>query len=430
MFITSWFPWSLARQHKSRARPPNSQTLRRCGTRLTLEQLEDRTVPSNFTAATVSDLIADINLANKFGGSNTITLVAGNTFTVTAVNNTTNGPNGLPAITANDNLTIKGNGDTIVRSATATAFRLFDVASGATLTLENATLKGGLANPGGAIYNEGALTLRSVTVTGNSAVGSGYGRASYTDFDIGGFGMGGGIYSGHGASLALEAGTVITNNSAVGSTVPNHSDPYRAAVYVGGNGLGGGVYVDGGGTATLSGVTLSNNTARGGDAGDWGGAGEGGALFAQGYAYSAFPATVTLSNCLLISNAAVGGKGKGSSNSGGAIGGAVCVSDGATATLTSDTFSSNSAVGGSASGGAVYVDTYSTATLRQCTISGNSAQISRGSSGIAEGGGVFIHSGAKVVYLDAFTLANTVNDTDSSGTNGNTANIDGSYTLI
>jgi hypothetical protein len=35
-------------------------------------------VPSNFTAASVSDLIADINAANQAGGSNSIVLAAGN----------------------------------------------------------------------------------------------------------------------------------------------------------------------------------------------------------------------------------------------------------------------------------------------------------------------------------------------------------------
>jgi hypothetical protein len=39
-------------------------------------------VPSNFTAANVSQLIADINAANQAGSSNTITLLAGKTFTV------------------------------------------------------------------------------------------------------------------------------------------------------------------------------------------------------------------------------------------------------------------------------------------------------------------------------------------------------------
>src|SRR5262245_22323819 len=38
---------------------------RRRGLRLRLEQLEDRTVPSAFTAASVAELIDDINTANQ-----------------------------------------------------------------------------------------------------------------------------------------------------------------------------------------------------------------------------------------------------------------------------------------------------------------------------------------------------------------------------
>src|SRR5215470_7557607 len=93
-----------------RPKPARSPAARRNGLRLRLEQLEDRTVPSNFTAASVSDLIADINAANLAGGSNTITLVAGKTFTLTGVDNYTDGATGLPVIAANDNLTIIGNG--------------------------------------------------------------------------------------------------------------------------------------------------------------------------------------------------------------------------------------------------------------------------------------------------------------------------------
>src|SRR5579875_1002994 len=52
--------------------------------RLNLEKLEDRTLPSNYTAASVSDLIADINAANAAGGSNTIVLAANTTFDLTA----------------------------------------------------------------------------------------------------------------------------------------------------------------------------------------------------------------------------------------------------------------------------------------------------------------------------------------------------------
>jgi hypothetical protein len=59
-----------------------------------VEMLEDRTLLSNFfTAATASDLIADINKANLAGGSNTIALVAHKTFNLTAVNNAVSAPN-------------------------------------------------------------------------------------------------------------------------------------------------------------------------------------------------------------------------------------------------------------------------------------------------------------------------------------------------
>jgi hypothetical protein len=119
--------------------------------RLRVKQLEDRTVPTGFTAWSVARLIAEINAANSAGGANTIRLVPGATFTLTAVDNTTHGATGLPVIAANDTLTIVGNGDTIQRSTAAgtPAFRVFDVASGASLTLKDMTVQDGLAQGDG-----------------------------------------------------------------------------------------------------------------------------------------------------------------------------------------------------------------------------------------------------------------------------------------
>src|SRR3954468_17520687 len=88
-----------------RARP---QLPRQRGPRLTLESLEDRTVPAGFTAATVAELVADINAANLAGGPNTIALASGAAFSLTAVDNTADGGNGLPVIAAGDDLTIQG----------------------------------------------------------------------------------------------------------------------------------------------------------------------------------------------------------------------------------------------------------------------------------------------------------------------------------
>jgi hypothetical protein len=283
-------------------------------------------VPSNFNAASVSDLIADINAANLAGGANTITLVAGNTFTLAAADNGTDGATGLPLIAANDDLTIFGNGDTIERSTAkgTPAFRLFDVAGGASLRLENMTLQGGLAYApgglglsgvtrfGGAVYNQGALTLVDVTVQKNTAHGG-----DATGFNGGiepaSDGAGGGIYST--GLLTLES-CIIQNNLAVGGRGQDgfldcsDLDCAPQAGGTGGSALGGGLYV-GGGTVTISNSTFDSNDARGGDGGDstpeGSGGGDGGQ--ALGGALYASTASLSLHNSAITGNDANGGAG-------------------------------------------------------------------------------------------------------------------------
>ncbi len=162
-----WFHSLLAswKSGRSHSRRPQPRPVCR-GTPLILEHLEDRSLPSSYSAASVSALIADITAANTAGGANTITLTAPTTspYTLTTTNNTTKyGANILPVIAANDNLTIASDGDTI----NAEHGRLFDVASGASLTLENLTLEGGDpldVTEGGGLYNQGTLVLNGVTV--------------------------------------------------------------------------------------------------------------------------------------------------------------------------------------------------------------------------------------------------------------------------
>jgi hypothetical protein len=160
----------------SRGRRPQSRPPRR-GTRLVLEQLEDRSLPSSYSAATASDLIADINAANAAGGSNTITLTASpsSPYVLTKVNNYTDGANFLPVIAGNDNLSIVSNGDTI--NAKYGSGRFFLVANGGSLTLQDLTLTGGNVDNaytgsvpigGGAICNlGGTLVLDGVTLSDN-----------------------------------------------------------------------------------------------------------------------------------------------------------------------------------------------------------------------------------------------------------------------
>ena len=77
------------------------------------------------TTCNASDLINAINTANSNGESDTITLTAGCTYTLTAPNNYWYGPTGLPPITSI--ITINGNGATILRNTSSSNFRLFYV---------------------------------------------------------------------------------------------------------------------------------------------------------------------------------------------------------------------------------------------------------------------------------------------------------------
>jgi hypothetical protein len=302
-----WLTNFCKRWLNSAAQGQRTTPQRRGGPRLRLERLEDRTLPSTYTADSVTELIADINDANKNGGANTIQLAASTAFVLTAVNNTTDGANGLPVITKG-NLTITGNGATVEASTASgtPAFRLFDVGNSAALTLVNLTLENGFAYgsgtaaEGGAIYNQGTLVLNGVTVQNNAAQG-----IAGKDGRHGGNGQdaaGGAIWSA--GSLTLGNGTVVQHNGAGGGwggTAPGVGDLHPGDGGNGGNGFGGGVYVAGG-TVNLSGVTLTGNIAAGGLPGQgiiYGQAGHGfgGGLYVAG-------GTVSLSSDTVTSNTA------------------------------------------------------------------------------------------------------------------------------
>jgi hypothetical protein len=426
-----WFPSIFQKPGFSKKPGFSAPAKPRRALRLRLEQLEDRTLPSNFFAATVSDLIADINAANKAGGSNTITLTAPTTspYVLTAADNTTDGPTGLPVIKGGnkpDSLTIIGNGDTIERSTASGTpdFRLFDVASGASLTLQNLTLENGLAiaafiggvakigvAEGGAVYNQGTLVLSGVIVQQNGAFGFD-GQKSFSKSnpsgDAGEDAFGGGIWSG--GALTCDNGTVIKNNTAQGGRGGN-ANPGSLTGSGGnaGNAAGGGIWSSGALTCDI-GTLIENNTATGGNGGN------------------APPFTNGIPH---------GG------NGGNASGGGVYMAGG-TANLTGVTLSGNQARGGQGGNGSSNFDgggnngnangggldaAAGTVTLCNVTVQNNTVQQGFGGAlGSAFGGGIFIAAGA-TVYIDSFTVTNTINNTDNSGLNSSTANIDGTYIL-
>jgi hypothetical protein len=362
--------------------------------RLRPEQLEDRTLLTSYTAASVSDLIADINAANLAGGSNTIALVAGTTFTLTAPVSTPEGATGLPMIAANDRLTIVGNGDVVERSTAAgtPTFRLMVVGPGASLTLQNLTLQGGISTDtawGGGIDNEGgSLTLSGVTVQNNSAD------------------LGGGIVSENGQNA--DGSTAFGSLTMQGCTIRNN----RATR------AGGGVCIIGW-TASLSNDTVASNTVQGvnGAPGLLGGSAYGGGIYIES-------ATVGLSNVTLSSNVARGGNGGAALKDGG--GGGKTGSGGHHGGGGDHPGPGN---GGNGVGGGIYVAS-GTLTLLNTSMSSNTAMGGLGggkgaSAGQGIAGGRYIEPAASV-SLDAFTQAHIINNSASTAD----PNIDGSYTTV
>ncbi len=129
---------------------------------------------ATFTPADVAGLVAAINTANTNGQSDTIDL-GGQVFTLTVVDNTLGGPNGLPAVLLDGGSTLTIRNGTIERAATAPPLRLILVLAGASLTLESLGLQGGLLDvtstpiQGAAILNSGTLLVTGARFSGNRA---------------------------------------------------------------------------------------------------------------------------------------------------------------------------------------------------------------------------------------------------------------------
>lgn len=178
---------------------------------------------------------------------------------------------------------------------------------------------------GGALDASGAVTLTSVTATGNHAGGGPGGSA---------FGYGGAIKN-DGPTTSVERSTLTGNRAGGGGSV----------------GYGGAI--DGNGDLTLTGSTVSGNTVGGG----------GGGPSSNGYGGGVNTGTATITNATLTGNVAGGG---GSAGFGGAIRGST--SSGSVKVLYT-TVAGNSAValGGSGVGGGISAG----ATAKSSIVSGN-----------------------------------------------------------
>ena len=138
------------------------------------------------------------------------------------------------------------------------AFRIFDVASGGSLTLNSLTLSNGLANNGqqggGAIFSHGTLAVTAGTFTNNSSPAT-TGTSGGAIDSSGTLSVNTSTFSGNSAQ---EGGGIMNQNIA---TVTNSTFTGNTATI-----YGGGASVNAAGTETLAGDTFVGNTGPGGGA--------------------------------------------------------------------------------------------------------------------------------------------------------------------
>ena len=157
-------------------------------------------------------------------------------------------------ITINKNLTIKGESETSIGILDANKntggkpkHRIFKVESGKTLTIQNLTLTGGIADgtgeagTGGAIYAKGAtVNINGCTLKGNEAKSGG-------------------------AICAEKDGSTLSNVTISGGTIggTTEAEANKATGTDSDNGFGGAVFIKGA-IVTLNGCTLEGNKAKNG----------------------------------------------------------------------------------------------------------------------------------------------------------------------
>jgi predicted outer membrane repeat protein len=153
---------------------------------------------------------------------------------------------------------------------------LFDVATGASLTLTNLTIQNGLASgAGGGILNNGTLSVSGCTLSGNSA-GSGGGISNAGTMTVqnstlsgNSAGVGGGIENERG-SITISGSTLSHNSAGIGGGIDNG---FEAKLDIFGCTVshntatqdGGGIYLSQSGDVWIDNSVVCNNHAASGD---------------------------------------------------------------------------------------------------------------------------------------------------------------------
>lgn len=169
-------------------------------------------------------------------------------------------------IPANKVIVLDLQGYTLSRSLTEATKNgdVVKVAGGATVTIQDTSegekgkITGGWnSSQGGGIYNDGTLTLKDITVTGNKSTG-GYG--------------GGGIYSSGGSTITIDGVQIIGNEADIkggGIHISSRQENTVTNCIIKGNktttetdGVGAGLYIQRG-TVNVTGCTITENVANG-----------------------------------------------------------------------------------------------------------------------------------------------------------------------
>ena len=232
----------------------------------------------------------DLGIENFTDLQNAIGLVTGTlTLNQNVVMTDDEAANFVNGVIINKNIRIDGKGHTIDARDLG---RIFSIGEGFTVTLTNATLINGKADKGGAIYNDGSLTLSDVKLSDNAA--DSYGGAVFNNGEL--------IVSdsvfdsndivNRGSASVDYGGAAIYNWKEGTLKVTNSNFTNNIKNYKNGDNLVGAITTIG--NATVSGSNFVNNSGR------WGGA-----ISATGAELRKNSSTLTVSNTIFRDNAAL-----------------------------------------------------------------------------------------------------------------------------
>ena len=232
----------------------------------------------------------DLGIENFTDLQNAIGLVTGTlTLNQNVVMTDDEAANFVNGVVINKNIRIDGKGHTIDARELG---RIFSIGEGFTVTLTNATLINGKADKGGAIYNDGSLTLSDVKLSDNAA--DSYGGAV---FNNGNLVVSDSVFDSNdivnrGSASVDYGGAAIYNWKEGTLKVTNSNFTNNIKNYKNGDNLVGAITTIG--NATVSGSNFVNNSGR------WGGA-----ISATGAELRKNSSTLTVSNTIFRDNAAL-----------------------------------------------------------------------------------------------------------------------------